>query len=271
MNIEIANRLVQLRKKCGYSQEELAGKLGLSRQSVSKWERAEASPDTDNLIELAKLYNVSLDDLLNPDVNLDEVINKAEKNPNEGSDVDAKEPHEEKESSVDIGKDGIHISDGDDYVHIDGSGIHISENGESREVKKEEFKHEERLAEEIASAIFGALVIAGYLLFGFLYPDHAFAWKVGWTAILLIPVFGSIFECARKHRVHYFAYPVFVAGIYCFLGLAFGLWHPLWVIFVTIPVFYGIANPIDKVLKKKYPSKREYAIKEHVGRDEDDD
>ena len=64
MNIEIANRLVQLRKKNGLSQEELADKLGLSRQAVSKWERAEASPDTDNLICLAKLYGVSLDELL---------------------------------------------------------------------------------------------------------------------------------------------------------------------------------------------------------------
>ena len=37
MNIEIANRLVQLRKQHGYSQGELAAKLGLSRQAVSKW------------------------------------------------------------------------------------------------------------------------------------------------------------------------------------------------------------------------------------------
>lgn len=64
MNIEIANRLVNLRKKHQLSQEELANKLGISRQAVSKWERAEASPDTDNLIRLAKLYNVSLDELL---------------------------------------------------------------------------------------------------------------------------------------------------------------------------------------------------------------
>lgn len=67
MNIEIANRLVQLRKQHNMSQEELAEKLGISRQAVSKWERAESSPDTDNLISIAKLYNVSLDDLLNTD------------------------------------------------------------------------------------------------------------------------------------------------------------------------------------------------------------
>lgn len=64
MNIETANRLVQLRKENGYSQEMLADKLGISRQAVSKWERAEASPDTDNLIALARLYGMSLDELL---------------------------------------------------------------------------------------------------------------------------------------------------------------------------------------------------------------
>ena len=73
MNIEIANRLVELRKKNNLSQEELADKLGLSRQAVSKWERAEASPDTDNLICLAKIYGVSLDDLLNTDQSVEDI------------------------------------------------------------------------------------------------------------------------------------------------------------------------------------------------------
>ncbi len=64
MNIEIANRLVSLRKANHLSQEELAAKIGISRQAVSKWERAEACPDTDNLILLANLYKISLDELL---------------------------------------------------------------------------------------------------------------------------------------------------------------------------------------------------------------
>ena len=67
MNIEIANRFQQLRKKNNLSQEELAEKIGVSRQAVSKWERAEASPDTDNLILLSKLYGISLDELLKTD------------------------------------------------------------------------------------------------------------------------------------------------------------------------------------------------------------
>ncbi|WP_455136680.1 helix-turn-helix transcriptional regulator [Thermophilibacter sp.] len=64
MNVEIAQRLAELRRAKGYSQESLAHELGLSRQAVSKWERAESSPDTENLIALARLYGVSLDELL---------------------------------------------------------------------------------------------------------------------------------------------------------------------------------------------------------------
>jgi len=68
MNIQTANKLLSLRKENGLSQEDLAEKLGISRQAVSKWERGEASPDTDNLIQLANLYRISLDELLDIDV-----------------------------------------------------------------------------------------------------------------------------------------------------------------------------------------------------------
>lgn len=67
MNIKLADRLVELRKQNKLSQEALAEKLGLSRQAISKWERAEASPDTDNLIALADLYGITLDQLLGND------------------------------------------------------------------------------------------------------------------------------------------------------------------------------------------------------------
>ena len=64
MDTQIAERLQKIRKEHGYSQEQLADELGVSRQAVSKWERGEASPDTDNLIALARLYNISVDNLL---------------------------------------------------------------------------------------------------------------------------------------------------------------------------------------------------------------
>ena len=67
-----ANRLQHLRKENGYSQEVLAEKLGISRQSVSKWERAESSPEIDNLMALSKIYGLTIDELL--DVSGDKVI-----------------------------------------------------------------------------------------------------------------------------------------------------------------------------------------------------
>lgn len=64
MNIDIAYRLATIRRERGLSQEALANRIGVSRQAVSKWERAESSPDTDNLIALARLYGMTLDELL---------------------------------------------------------------------------------------------------------------------------------------------------------------------------------------------------------------
>ena len=72
MNLLTANRLQQLRKMNGYSQEVLAEKLGISRQSISKWERAEASPEIDNLMALAKIYGITVDELL--DTSNDKVV-----------------------------------------------------------------------------------------------------------------------------------------------------------------------------------------------------
>ena len=73
MNVETAQRLADLRRSKGFNQEGLA-RLGLSRRAVSKWERAESSPDTENLISLAKLYGVSLDELLNPSDEIEDDI-----------------------------------------------------------------------------------------------------------------------------------------------------------------------------------------------------
>lgn len=66
MDYSIADRLAKLRRDHGYSQEGLAAELNLTRQAVSRWERGESLPDTENLIALADLYGVSLDELVRP-------------------------------------------------------------------------------------------------------------------------------------------------------------------------------------------------------------
>lgn len=63
-NIKFPEQLVKLRKEQKLSQEELAQKLFLTRQSISKWETGDSVPDMDNLVQLAKILNVDLDELV---------------------------------------------------------------------------------------------------------------------------------------------------------------------------------------------------------------
>lgn len=62
--MELYEKLYELRRASGMSQEELAEKLGVSRQAVSKWESGATQPELSKLIELSKLYSVSVDELL---------------------------------------------------------------------------------------------------------------------------------------------------------------------------------------------------------------
>ena len=57
-----------LRKQSGLSQEQLASQLTISRQAISKWELDSSLPDTENIIQLSKLFNVSIDYLLNDEI-----------------------------------------------------------------------------------------------------------------------------------------------------------------------------------------------------------
>ena len=66
--MEIGNNIVNLRKKSGLSQEELAEKVGVARQTISKWELGETSPDLKQAKELSKIFKVSLDELADNDI-----------------------------------------------------------------------------------------------------------------------------------------------------------------------------------------------------------
>lgn len=62
-----ADKLITLRKKAGWSQEELAEQLGVTRQSVSKWEGAQSVPDIDKILQMSRLFGVTTDYLLKDD------------------------------------------------------------------------------------------------------------------------------------------------------------------------------------------------------------
>jgi len=258
MNIKIADRLVKLRKANGLSQEELADKLGLSRQAVSKWERAEASPDTDNLICLAKLYGVSLDELLQDDDDIETIVKEQVKGRQEETkeedvvDPDDEEDKEEKKkpkSSVHIGKDGIHVVEDGEEVHIDATGIHVNEDGKPVHLVKPKAKTKFWLIASIASGSAFFLALLALILVGCLVKG---GWSWSWTFMLLVPVVISIPDSIKHKKISHFAYPFLTAFVYFFVCLAITpMWHPLWVVFVSIPVFYSIVCPIDKYLESK--------------------
>ena len=59
--MELKDKLQLLRKQNGYSQEQLADKLGIARQTLSKWENGQAVPELGNLISLSNLYGITID------------------------------------------------------------------------------------------------------------------------------------------------------------------------------------------------------------------
>lgn len=141
MDLAMAQRLVDRRKAAGLSQEALAAQLGVSRQAVSKWERSESSPDTDNLIALAALYGVSLDELLYGEAASD--ADSSEDGSTETVD-EAKEAEDSAEHAdcgdkplVDISlARGIHVINPNkgEEVHVGWNGIHVTNERKGEEV-----------------------------------------------------------------------------------------------------------------------------------------
>lgn len=68
----LADKIVSLRKKAGWSQEELAEQLGVTRQSVSKWEGAQSVPDMDKVVQMSRLFGVTTDFLLKDELSEEE-------------------------------------------------------------------------------------------------------------------------------------------------------------------------------------------------------
>ena len=238
MTIEIADRLIKLRKKNGLSQEELADKLGLSRQAVSKWERAEASPDTDNLICLAKLYGISLDELLKTDEDVETIVEEQVKK-------------EEPKENV---KEGIHIIDDDGAsVNITNDGVEIiDKEGKKKSFHKKDIHMDKGIM--IINCIEGALftlAVVAYILLGTLLD----MWHNAWVVFFAPEIVCSIARAIRKKNANQVNMPftaVFTFFFVCMVapGMSANLWHPMWVVFLAIPVYYVIVSTIHKIIGK---------------------
>lgn len=267
MTIEIADRLVKLRKQKGLSQEELADKLGLSRQAVSKWERAEASPDTDNLICLAKLYGVSLDELLNTDEDIDTIVKEQvrEEVKEENSEdpeqtvVDDNEKFDDNNKSKENYSKGIHLTDDEgNSIHIGNGKVELHDkNGHIKVFDKDQkVKKKEPtiiVFSGILEGILFLLAAAAFILLGSLHATP-FGWSNAWIMFFVPEIICSVLRAIGHKKFSDFNMAFVATFIYFLFCMVLfsdaNIWHPMWVVFLAIPIYYAASGPIDKFIHK---------------------
>lgn len=245
MDLAMAQRLVDRRKAAGLSQEALAAQLGVSRQAVSKWERSESSPDTDNLIALAALYGVSLDELL-----YGEAASDADSS-EDGSTETVNEVKEAEDSAehadcgdkplVDISlARGIHVIDPNkgEEVHVGWNGIHVSNERKGEEVHVGPGGvHVDTLEDDghsVHTNADGTVTIDGKTFTN---------WK---EAHDKLDHHGKHFHTKLGRAWNKFPFPAIVALAYLALGIAYGTWGMGLFLVFLIPVYYAIGDFIDR-------------------------
>lgn len=286
----LPNNLYELRRKAGLSQEEFAEKLGVSRQAVSKWERGEAYPDTENLIVISEMFGVTIDELLRSENIAQSVSDSAKTGENEEAsesedndrsfrvnvgdkvniDLNGAVTVEDEDGKVkiDLGKGGIVVDDEDGRVKVDLGNGGITVNGDdgvkvrlgnghihigSDDDDDDDEDDDEDVARKASKlSIWYKVPYPIVTTIAFLLIGLlAEGWFWAWTLFITIPVYYSLLDAIRKRRITDFAYPVFIAFVYCLLGMLCHWWHPGWILFVTIPVFYPIAEGIDRYNRNK--------------------
>ena len=247
MDLAMAQRLVDRRKAAGLSQEALAAQLGVSRQAVSKWERSESSPDTDNLIALAALYGVSLDELLYgeaaDDADDPEDGDTGADASDEAEDVEASAEHAERGDKplVDISlAHGIHVIDPDkgEEVHVGWNGIHVTNDRKGEEVHVGPGGvHVDTLEDDghsVHTNADGTVTIDG---------ETFSSWK---EAHDKLDHHGKHFHTKLGRAWNKFPFPALVALAYLALGIVYGTWGMGLFLVFLIPIYYAIGDFIDR-------------------------
>lgn len=260
MDLAMAQRLVDRRKAAGLSQEALAAQLGVSRQAVSKWERSESSPDTDNLIALAALYGVSLDELL-----YGKAVDDADDPEDGDAGAEASDEAEEDEESadntsrsdkplVDISlARGIHVIDPDkgEEVHVGWNGIHVTNERKGEEVHVGPGGvHVDTLEDDghsVHTNADGTVTIDG---------ETFSSWK---EAHDKLDHHGKHFHTKLGRAWNKFPFPALVALAYLALGIVYGTWGMGLFLVFLIPIYYAIGDFIDrrrlsKLIGSVYPA-----------------
>ena len=261
MNVEIAQRLAELRRERGFSQEGLAEQLGLSRQAVSKWERAESAPDMGNLIALADLYGVTLDELLRVSPEVEEDVRYESQERAASSEAQAAEAAEEAREAAE---------------RAEAAAVAVAaQEAPPQKVVVEVNAPAPTLPPRPMGAMPGPAGASGGMP-GAGVPNAPAAGMPGAAAAVPGPVGAPGVPGAPAYMPGYqapptpqpfppaaavpitppappepkdplrsFPYPLLCAVLFLLGGFCFGWWHPGWVIFLTIPFYYWVVSTLE--------------------------
>lgn len=261
MNVEIAQRLAELRRERGFSQESLAEQLGLSRQAVSKWERAESAPDMGNLIALADLYGVTLDELLRVSPEVEEDVRYESQERAETAAVAASAAAESDGAQkvvveVSAPAPGVGVSAGARGVGA-AMGAGSMAGGMPGVAGAPAAPPYPQVASPGGPSVPGGMpggVMPGYGAPQAPVPPVGAA-PFGGSAPIPPAATVPIAPPQPKDPLRSFPYPLLCAVLFLLAGFCFGWWHPGWIIFLTIPFYYWIVSTLESD-----PAYREWVV-----------
>ena len=212
MKETFGQRLARLRKQKGLTQDEIADKIGISPQAVSKWENDISSPDITIILSLSDILDVSTDELLGKDVIDPEVVDSKSSN------------------AASLNDEGVSINAEDGSVNL-----HI--NGQEKQKTRSKFLN---IIQAMEGGLF-LLALVAYIIMGLFwkYEDQNIGWAMGWLVFFIPVIIISLIDAIVTRKIHHFAYPVLVTFTYLLLGflghyLGFNGWGVYWFLFITI-------------------------------------
>lgn len=255
MNVEIAQRLAEMRRGKGYSQEELAENLGLSRQAVSKWERAESSPDTGNLIALAKLYGVTIDDLLRVESDIDDDVKFEAQDKTLSTEAQVRASAEAAQNAAQAAVQAAAAVTAAQAHPVDPPQVAQAAVTGARQAPAQAAATGARQAPAQAAAT-GArqapsqpfYTAASSTAYGSVPPPPPYGQSQHPVPPPVVPPEqpgGSAASTRRRGPWSSFPYPVFCVIVVMVAGFFFDAWYPAGLIFLTVPLYYWIAHIIE--------------------------
>jgi len=209
--MNLSEKIQQLRKQNEISQEQLAEKLNVTRQAISKWETGECLPDIENVLQLSHIFGVTVDYLLK---------NQPESVP--VSVVDEK-PSSTVHTGIAYTNEDLALADELDSDSTSGRFTFSFEGGN-----------------------FFPIALVVYLAMGFIWD----LWRPGLLVFIAAWVLSEVVNYFRTGRSGLSISGVAVT-LYLIIGFGWGLWHPGWIIFVVAWAISSMIRPVKKKKKKK--------------------